>query len=157
MVSFLADERRSLTETRLKAHLATALGGCAAEKLIFAERSTGAQGDYQQVTRLARSMVCDWGMNEELGPLSLGGEDEVFLGKELARSRHISEETAQAVDREIRKLVVEAEETALRLLGDNEDKLHSLPAPSSRTRSSTTRRSTKSWLESLSLANRCAP
>ena len=127
MVSFLADERRSLTETRLKAHLATALGGCAAEKLIFAERSTGAQGDYQQVTRLARSMVCDWGMNEELGPLSLGGgDDEVFLGKEFTRSRHLSEETAQAVDREIRKLVVEAEETALCILGEKEDKLHSL-------------------------------
>ena len=127
MVSFLADERRSLTETRLKAHLATALGGCAAEKLIFAERSTGAQGDYQQVTRLARSMVCEWGMNEELGPLSLGGgDDEVFLGKEFTRSRHLSEETAQAVDREIRKLVVEAEETALRILGEKEDKLHSL-------------------------------
>ena len=127
MVSFLADERRSLTETRLKAHLATALGGCAAEKLIFAERSTGAQGDYQQVTRLARSMVCEWGMNEGLGPLSLGGsDDEVFLGKEFTRSRHLSEETAQAVDREIRKLVVEAEQTALRLLGESEDKLHSL-------------------------------
>ena len=127
MVSFLADERRSLTETRLKAHLATALGGCAAEKLIFAERSTGAQGDYQQVTRLARSMVCEWGMNEGLGPLSLGGsDDEVFLGKEFTRSRHLSEETAQAVDREIRKLVVAAEQTALRLLGESEDKLHSL-------------------------------
>ena len=127
MVSFLADERRSLTETRLKAHLATALGGCAAEKLIFAERSTGAQGDYQQVTRLARSMVCEWGMNEGLGPLSLGGsDDEVFLGKEFTRSRHLSEETAQAVDREIRKLVVEAEQTALRLLGESEGKLHSL-------------------------------
>ena len=127
MVSFLADERRSLTETRLKAHLATALGGCTAEKLIFAERSTGAQGDYQQVTRLARSMVCDWGMNEELGPLSLGGgDDEVFLGKEFTRSRQMSEETAQAVDREVRKLVVEAEETALRILGEKEDKLHSL-------------------------------
>ena len=127
MVSFLADERRSLTETRLKAHLATALGGCTAEKLIFAERSTGAQGDYQQVTRLARSMICDWGMNEELGPLSLGGgDDEVFLGKEFTRSRQMSEETAQAVDREVRKLVVEAEETALRILGEKEDKLHSL-------------------------------
>ena len=127
MVSFLADERRSLTETRLKAHLATALGGCTAEKLIFAERSTGAQGDYQQVTRLARSMICDWGMNEELGPLSLGGgDDEVFLGKEFTRSRQMSEETAQAVDREVRKLVVEAEKTALRILGEKEDKLHSL-------------------------------
>ena len=127
MVSFLADERRSLTETRLKAHLATALGGCVAEKLIFAERSTGAQGDYQQVTGLARSMVCDWGMNEELGPLALGsGDDQVFLGKEFTRSRHISEETAQTIDREIRTLVVAAEEKATQILVDNNDKLLAL-------------------------------
>ena len=127
MVSFLADERRSLTETRLKAHLATALGGCVAEKLIFAERSTGAQGDYQQVTGLARSMVCDWGMNEELGPLALGsGDDQVFLGKEFTRGRHISEETAQTIDREIRTLVVAAEEKATQILVDNNDKLHAL-------------------------------
>ena len=66
-------------------------------------------------------------MNEELGPLSLGGgDDEVFLGKEFTRSRQMSEETAQAIDREVRKLVVEAEETALRILGEKEDKLHSL-------------------------------
>ena len=127
MVSFLADERRSLTETRLKAHLATALGGCVAEKLIFAERSTGAQGDYQQVTGLARSMVCDWGMNEELGPLALGGgDDEIFLGKEFSRSRHVSEDTAQAIDREIRNLVVDAKETATRILTDRNDELHAL-------------------------------
>jgi cell division protease FtsH len=127
MVSFLPDERRSMTETRLKAHLATALGGCCAEKIIFDERSTGAQGDYKQVTALARSMICDWGMNENLGPLSLGGgDDEIFLGKGFARGRHISEETAQAIDQEIRKLVSEAEATALCLLRENSDKLHVL-------------------------------
>ena len=127
MVSFLADERRSLTETRLKAHLATALGGCVAEKLIFDERSTGAQGDYQQVTGLARSMICEWGMNENLGPLALGGSDnEVFLGKDFNRNQHISEETAQVVDREIRTLVVQAEKQASTILSGNTDKLHAL-------------------------------
>lgn len=127
MVSFLADERRSLTETRLKGHLATALGGCVAEKLVFSERSTGAQGDYQQVTKMARSMVCDWGMNEKIGPLALGGDDgQVFLGKELARNHQISEETAQTVDREIRKLLGEAEEEAKRILTDNLVQLHGL-------------------------------
>ena len=127
MVSFLADERRSLTETRLKAHLATALGGCVAEKLIFVERSTGAQGDYQQVTGLARSMICDWGMNDELGPLALGiGDNEVFLGKDFTRNQHLSEETAQTIDREIRKLVIQAEKQASQILSDNIDKLHDL-------------------------------
>jgi len=127
MVSFLPDERRSVTETRLKAHLATALGGCCAERIIFEERSTGAQGDYKQVAALARSMVCEWGMNEKLGPLSLAdGDDEVFLGKGFARNSQVSEETAQAIDREIRRIVQEAETTAARILEENEDKLHAL-------------------------------
>ena len=127
MVSFLSDERHSLTETKLKAHLATALGGCVAEKLVFAERSTGAQGDFKQVTGLARSMICDWGMNEELGPLALGGgDDEVFLGKNFTRNRQMSEATSQTIDREIRQLVLEAEETATQILSDNIDKLHAL-------------------------------
>ncbi|MEC8646788.1 MAG: ATP-dependent zinc metalloprotease FtsH [Candidatus Latescibacterota bacterium] len=127
MVSFLPDERRSVTETRLKAHLATALGGCCAERIIFDERSTGAQGDYKQVAALARSMVCEWGMNEKLGPLSLGDSDEeVFLGKGFARSSQVSEETAQAIDQEIRRIVQEAETTATRILEENGDELHAL-------------------------------
>ena len=127
MVSFLADERRSVTEKRLRAHLATALGGCCAESLIFNERSTGAQGDYKQVTALAHSMICDWGMNENLGPLSLSGDDqEIFLGKEFARTRNFSERTAEAIDQEIRDLVLDAEKTAAKLLAENEDKLEGL-------------------------------
>jgi cell division protease FtsH len=128
MVSFLADERHSVTEKRLRAHLATALGGRCAEMLVFDERTTGAQGDYKQVASLARSMVCDWGMNEELGPLSLGGgdSDEIFLGKELARTRNVSEQTAQAIDQEIRKLILTAEQTAKELLKENRDQLDTL-------------------------------
>ncbi len=127
MVSFLPDERHSMTETVLKAHLATALGGCCSEKVVFAERSTGAQGDYKQVTGLARSMICEWGMNESLGPLSLSnGGDEIFLGKDFTRSRNVSEDTARVIDREIRQLVHEAEATATRILEENTDKLHIL-------------------------------
>ena len=127
MVSFLADERRSVTETQLRAHLATALGGCCAESLIFNERSTGAQGDYKQVTALAHSMICDWGMNKNLGPLSLGGDDqEIFLGKEFGRARNISERTAEAIDQEIRDLVLDAERIAAELLAENQAKLEGL-------------------------------
>ena len=129
MVSFLAEERHSVTESKLKAHLDTALGGCVAESIVFGERSTGAQADYKQVTSLARSMICDWGMNKNLGPLSLGGEDEqVFLGKDYSRTRNYSEQTAQAIDVEIRELIVEAETRASRLLGENREKLESLSA-----------------------------
>ena len=127
MVAFLPDERHSVTESRLKSHLATALGGCASENIIFGERSTGAQGDYRQVARLARSMVCEWGMNKELGPLSFGGDDEeVFLGKEFGRVRNFSEQTALAIDREIMDLVREAERTATELLENNVNKLRDL-------------------------------
>lgn len=129
MVSFLADERNSVTETQLKAHLVTGLGGCCAEALVFEERSTGAQADYKQVTGLARSMVCDWGMNKDLGPLSLGGDsEEVFLGKEFARARGFSEHTAQAVDLEIRDLVLEAESRVKELLANNRQQLENLAA-----------------------------
>ena len=127
MVAFLPDERHSVNETRLRAYLATALGGCVSESLIFGERSTGAQGDYKQVASLARSMICDWGMNKELGPLSFGSDgEEVFLGKEFGRPRNFSEQTARAIDREIRDLVLAAEQTAADLLNENEDKLCAL-------------------------------
>ena len=127
MVSFLSDERHSITEKRLRAHLATALGGRCAEMLVFNERTTGAQGDYKQVASLARSMVCDWGMNKDLGPLSLDGNgDEIFLGKEFARTRNVSEQTAHYIDQEIRNLVLEAEQTTNSLLGANREKLDAL-------------------------------
>ena len=127
MVSFLAEERHSLTESKLKAHLTTAMGGSCAETVAFGERSTGAQADYKQVTALARSMVCDWGMSEDIGPLSLGGEeDEVFLGKEFTRTRNFSEQTARTIDREIHRLVVEAEQKATRLIEGNRGKLDAI-------------------------------
>ena len=127
MVSFLAEERHSVTESRLRAHLVTGLGGCCAEALVFGERSTGAQADYKQVTALARSMVCDWGMNKDLGPLALGSEEEeVFLGKEFARTRNFSEQTAETIDREIRELVIDAEKRATALLKENRRHLDDL-------------------------------
>ena len=159
MVSFLADERRSLTETRLKAHLATALGGCAAEKLIFAERSTGAQGDYQQVTRLARSMVCDWGMNEELGPPLIGRRRRRGLPRQGIHPQPPPErgDSPSRRSRDPQASGGGRGNRAAHPRGKRRTSCTPWPARSSHTRSSTTRRSTKSWLESLSLANRCAP
>jgi cell division protease FtsH len=129
MVSYLEEEMHmvSVTETKLRAHLATGLAGRCAEKLVFGELTPGAQNDYKQVTSRARAMVCEWGMNKELGPLSFGSDDdEVFLGKEFTRTRNFSEQTAQAIDQEIKELVLEAEQTASDLLKKNQDKLHVL-------------------------------
>jgi cell division protease FtsH len=127
MVSFLIDERHSMTETRLRALLCTALGGYLAEDLVFGERTTGAQGDFKQVASLARSMVCEWGMNKELGPLSFDNEeDTVFMGRDFSRRRGISEKTAETIDAEIHSLVMEAEKETRKLLQENEDKLEAL-------------------------------
>ena len=125
IVSFLPDERRSMTETRLKSHIATALGGCCAEQIVFSERSTGAQSDYKQVASLARSMVCEWGMNDELGPIALSNkDDEVFLGKGFAQTGNLSEETIRMIDREIRRLVQDAEASAMKILNSRIEDLH---------------------------------
>ena len=76
---------------------------------------------------LARKMVCDWGMSEKLGPLSFGGrDDEVFIGRDFAKRRDYSEATAQEIDNEIKRVLIEAEEKATRLLSENIDKLELL-------------------------------
>ncbi len=82
------------------------MGGYAAERLMLNETTTGAQNDLEQATDLARRMVCEWGMSDVLGPIAYGQKDEpIFLGKEIARHKDYSEETARAIDTEIKKIV----------------------------------------------------
>ena len=127
MVSFLAEERHSVTESRLRAHLVTGLGGCCAEVLVFGERSTGAQADYKQITALARSNGLRLGHEQGSGALGPGrGGGGGLLGKEFARTRNFSEQTAQTIDREIRGLVIDAEQRAAALLTKNRRKLDDL-------------------------------
>src|SRR6185503_11860665 len=96
----------------------------AADMIVFGEKTTGAQNDIEAATNLARKMVCEWGMSERLGPLALGHKDEmVFLGKELGHQKNYSEETAEAVDAEIKALVEGGLERALAVLGEKRDKL----------------------------------
>jgi cell division protease FtsH len=121
------DERHTYSKEYCEGVLARMMGGRAAEEVIFAEITTGAGNDIQQVTALARKMVCEWGMSEELGPLTYGKKEEmIFLGKEIAHERDYSEATAQRIDREVRKLVETSHQRALKLLRENEDKLHAV-------------------------------
>ena len=121
------DERHTYSKSYCMAKLVYALGGRAAEKLVFGEVSTGAGGDYEQATELARKMVCEWGMSERLGPVVYGQrEEEIFLGREITRRKDYSERTAELIDQEIKALIEEAERTAERLLKENEDKLHAV-------------------------------
>jgi cell division protease FtsH len=103
------------------------LGGRAAESIIFGDITTGAHDDLNKATSLARSMVCEYGMSEKLGPLTFGKENGmVFLGRDIGEERHYSEETAQLIDSEIKRIIDEAYVAAKKTLTDNRDKLEML-------------------------------
>ena len=126
LTSALPEEDSYLrSRSKFQADLAAALGGRAAEEIVFGETSTGASGDLEYVTRTARDMVTRFGMSEEIGPLALGQRQElVFLGRELSEQRNYSEAVARQVDHEVRRIVTDAYATARRLLGDNLERLH---------------------------------
>ncbi|MDI6870875.1 MAG: ATP-dependent zinc metalloprotease FtsH [Bacillota bacterium] len=101
------EDKYVTTKTELLEYLAASLAGRAAEDLVFGEISTGAESDLDRVTKLARKMITEYGMSEELGPLSLGRahEEQIFLGRDIARERNYSEEVAAKIDREVRRIV----------------------------------------------------
>jgi cell division protease FtsH len=100
------------------------MGGYAAEQLMLNETTTGAQNDLEQATEIARKMVCEWGMSEVLGPIAYGQKDEpIFLGKEIARHKDYSEETARSIDAEIKKIVETSLAEARRILAEQRDRL----------------------------------
>jgi cell division protease FtsH len=118
------DDRYLKQRSKFTDELAGLLGGRAAEELVFEDVTTGASSDLERATRLARKMVTEYGMSDKLGPLTFGHKEElVFLGKEIGEQRNYSEEVARAIDEEVRRLITEAHETALRILRENKDKL----------------------------------
>ncbi len=119
------DERHTYPQSYCQARLAYTLGGRIAEDIVFGEITTGATNDYAQATELARRMVCDWGMSERLGPVAYGQKnEEIFLGRDLARRRDYSEKTAETIDDEVKRLIVEAMARAEELLRSNTDIMH---------------------------------
>jgi cell division protease FtsH len=101
-----------------------AMGGRIAEELVTGDFSNGAYGDIKQATRIARAMVCEFGMSNELGPQSFGEREEMlFLGREVSRHQDYSEATALRIDAEVNRLLREAYDEALRILRENRDKL----------------------------------
>jgi len=121
------EDRHNIDEVFLKERLQILLGGRCAEKLIYGNTSSGAANDLKEATRLARCMVVNWGMSEQMGPLGFrDGEEHPFLGRELTEPRSYSEATAQLIDQEIRRLLQEAESAVLQLLEANRDNLKRL-------------------------------
>ncbi len=114
------DDRHSYSKEFLYNSLAILMGGRVAEELVFKQITTGAGNDIERATDLARKMVCEWGMSEELGPLTFGKKDEeIFLGREIATRRDYSEEIALKIDAEVKRLVTENYERAKRILREN--------------------------------------
>ncbi|MGD9042202.1 MAG: ATP-dependent zinc metalloprotease FtsH [Desulfobacterales bacterium] len=124
---FLPEERDFKFKDQLESELAVAFGGRVAEEIVFNRISTGAANDIKQATDLAQQMIRSWGMSDGLGPLSYAkGEEQVFLGREIAQHRDYSEATAQKIDEEINKLIKNSYGTAKTVLNENLDILHKL-------------------------------
>ncbi len=121
------DEKHTYTKEYLEGVITYALGGRAAEKVIFNNFTTGAGNDIEKATSIARKMVCEWGMSENLGPVSYGAkEEELFLGREVTKHQEFSEQTAQEIDVEVKAIVMEAMERSENILKENIDILHKL-------------------------------
>ncbi|MRH77501.1 ATP-dependent zinc metalloprotease FtsH [Spiribacter sp. C176] len=127
---FLPEEDRySYTKRRLNSSICGLFGGRIAEEMIFGPESvtTGAQSDIQRVTEIARNMVTKWGLSDRMGPLAYGeDEGEVFLGHQVTQHKTISDETAHAIDEEVRRIVEENYAEAKAVLEENVDILHAM-------------------------------
>jgi cell division protease FtsH len=115
------------TQGWLNDRIVICYGGWAAEKLIFSETTTGTQADLEQATGMARQMACEWGMAEELGPVAYGQKEEpIFIGKEIARHKDYSEETARSIDAAIKRILDGGRSIAEKILLENRPKLEAL-------------------------------
>lgn len=124
--AYIPDEDRNyLTKKQIEDKLVILLGGRVTEALVLEDISTGAQNDIERATKLARSMVTHYGMSDQLGPMTYGtDEEEVFVGRDLNRSRNYSEDVAAAIDKEMRKIIDTAYHRAESLLKQNMEVLH---------------------------------
>lgn len=121
------DEKHTYGKNYLEAMITYALGGRAAEMLIFNQITTGAGNDIERSTVIARKMVCEWGMSDKLGPLAYGAkEEEIFLGREITRSKNFSEQTAVVIDEEVKRIVTRCMKRADKILKEKLPLLHSL-------------------------------
>jgi cell division protease FtsH len=121
------DERHTYPKEYLVNSITILLGGRAAEQLVLVHETTGAGNDIERATKLARKMICEWGMSDKMGPVNYGKDEEhIFLGREIAKHRDFSEKTAQDIDEEMKKLVHGCYERAKALLSTNMDALHAI-------------------------------
>jgi len=121
------DEKHTYPKDYLLNNIAIMMGGRVAEELVLNSQTTGAGNDIERSTEIARKMVCEWGMSNNLGPLAYGKkEEQIFLGREFAQHRDYSEDTARLIDNEIRDIVTQGHERAREIIQTNMAILHKL-------------------------------
>ncbi|MGD0075429.1 MAG: ATP-dependent zinc metalloprotease FtsH [Candidatus Binataceae bacterium] len=121
------DDRYTYSRDYLMTRLAMMFGGRVAEELIFGHTTTGAGDDIEKATELAHKMVCEWGMSQELGPMTFGRkEEQVFLGRDITNQKDYSEHTAVEIDREVRGIIQKSYDKARTLLSDDLPLLHAI-------------------------------
>jgi cell division protease FtsH len=119
-----AEDRLSYSKEWAQNRIAIMLGGRIAEEIIFGQQTTGAGNDLEKATELAHKMVCEWGMSDKMGPLTFGKKEEnIFLGREMTQRQDYSEETSQAIDTEVRRIVMDGYATAHKLLSEHLEQL----------------------------------
>ena len=120
-ITLPVEDRYTITREFAEGMIAYAMGGRAAEELMFSQLTTGASNDIGKATEIARKMVCQWGMSDAIGPLALDDKagQEVFLGRDFSQGKHFSEKVAAEVDKEVHRLVTEGYRKALQILKDD--------------------------------------
>ena len=119
------DEKHTSSRVYLVSSICISMGGRAAEDVVLGIQTSGAENDIRKASDLARKMVCEYGMSENMGPLNFGKEEEqIFLGREISQHRDYSELTAKKIDEEVRAIVITAYKKASQLINDNLGALH---------------------------------
>ena len=121
------EDRSYMTKQEMIDEIKVLMGGRVAEALVLKDISTGASNDLERASETARRMVCDYGMSEKLGPISFGSrQEQVFLGRDMGRDRNYSEEVAQIIDQEVRRIVEDAYQKTEEILTTHMDELHKI-------------------------------
>jgi cell division protease FtsH len=128
MVQMLpSEDRLSMSESEIRDHLSVALGGRAAELILYQETSVGAESDLEGASRLARRMVMNWGMSDKLGPVSYKlADDDPFLGREIHQHRQFSEHTLEIIDEEVHRILQGASDRADKILRERRDDMEKI-------------------------------
>jgi cell division protease FtsH len=121
------EDRYLTTRSEILNRLCVLLGGRMAEQLIFDEVTTGAQDDLSKATQIAHKMVCEYGMSDRLGPITYRKKsEELFLGRELGEGQNYSDQTAQVIDEEVKRLIADSQERVKKILVENRSALETL-------------------------------